>query len=469
MRARQSNNEILQLLKSAIHHKRSLYNHEISSIRDIFEAMDQDGSQFVEGHEIENAFKRLGFGLSDFSTQNFISHTDVDFDNKISFKEFEAVLLGKDTFSKLSREQNIILKSPRVHVYEAAQIVAKYMDINQDRHEIIEIFESYDHNNNGKLELQQFLGGVRELSGLSDVDTRKILYLISDNDNHASIDYLEFVHHLDSALKETVLENQRANLCKTLDDKKIARRAQKKKVRNLWDLVYEPPNPKHIFNENEMRSEHAYLAAMKVTPISLDLEPKTKPLEERDWSRMEIQKRMNTLVDYNPPGNSPLNVAFKDNNVREERYNIAVPRPIMTGKENIIKPVKPAGKPTKKNAKSFQPRGRRMKTMDMFKRTTAEYIPKAKREDGTPIPKPIFSPATHMKYDYKNAMKVPTLDIDFIKRVKKTNHSPSKSSRSWGRPTVNERLRAVKNGSPLPPEISQSARSHKWRYSTSTY
>ena len=62
-RARQSNVEILRLLKSAIRHKRSLYNHPINSIKDIFEAMDQDGSKYVEGIEIENAFKRLGFGL----------------------------------------------------------------------------------------------------------------------------------------------------------------------------------------------------------------------------------------------------------------------------------------------------------------------------------------------------------------------------------------------------------------------
>ena len=47
-RARQSNNEILQLLKSAIRHKRSLYNHEINSIKDIIEGT---GRQLGSGDE----------------------------------------------------------------------------------------------------------------------------------------------------------------------------------------------------------------------------------------------------------------------------------------------------------------------------------------------------------------------------------------------------------------------------------
>ena len=93
------------------------------------------------------------------------------------------------------------------------------MKVNQDRNEIVGVFETYDHNNNGKLELQQFLGGLREICGLSDEDTRKVLYLIGGNDQTVSIDYLEFVHHLDRALNEIVLENQRANLNKTLDEK----------------------------------------------------------------------------------------------------------------------------------------------------------------------------------------------------------------------------------------------------------
>ena len=60
-RARQSNVEILRLLKSVIRHKRSLYKStDQLDKKDIFEAMDQDGSKYVEGIEIENAFKRLG-------------------------------------------------------------------------------------------------------------------------------------------------------------------------------------------------------------------------------------------------------------------------------------------------------------------------------------------------------------------------------------------------------------------------
>ena len=86
-----------------------------------------------------------------------------------------------------------------------------------------------------------------------------------------------------------------------------------------------------------------------------------------------------------------------------------------------------------------------------------------------PIPEPIFSPATHMKYDYSKAMKVPTLDLQSFQQTKRQYSSPSsKSARNWACPTIKERLKAVQKGSPLPLEISQSARSERWRCSTST-
>ena len=123
-----------------------------------------------------------------------------------------------------------------------------------------------------------------------------MLYLIGGNDQTVSIDYLEFVHHLDRALNEIVLENQRANLNKTLDERKIEKRSAKKKVRNLWDLVYEPPDPKPIFDEDEMKGKHAYLKAMKIAPISLDSELAPNKSDDRDWSRVEVKKRINLEV-----------------------------------------------------------------------------------------------------------------------------------------------------------------------------
>ena len=42
----------------------------------------------------------------------------------------------------------------------------------------------------------------------------------------------------------------------------------------------------------EMKGKYAYLAAMKIAPISLDSELAPNKSDDRDWSRVEVKKRM---------------------------------------------------------------------------------------------------------------------------------------------------------------------------------
>ena len=219
-----------------------------------------------------------------------------------------------------------------------------------------------DHSNNGRLELQQFLGGVTELCGLSNEDTRKVLYLIGgEEDSSISIDYLEFVHHLDSALQQRSLENQRDTLNKTLEDRKEAKHKAPKRVRDLWDLVYEPPKPKQIFDEDQMKGKFEYLQAMKVAPLKIKHKDGLLTSQERDWSRVGVTKRLNELVDYTPPIDSPIrNTAI---NLPKKEGAIDRNSSIRNQTINNIAPKKPTVERKKASSNTFSPRRRKMSTM----------------------------------------------------------------------------------------------------------
>ena len=85
--------------------------------------------------------------------------------------------------------------------------------------------------------------------------------------------------------------------------------------------------------------------------------------------------------------------------------------------------------------------------MKPYKRKTSPLPKETRTDNGMPLPSPIFSRATHTKFEYAKAMKVPFLDMKSVKlRKSKTYIGASKSSRSWARKTVKDRLQAVSNG-----------------------
>ena len=88
-----------------------------------------------------------------------------------------------------------------------------------------------------------------------------------------------------------------------------------------------------------------------------------------------------------------------------------------------------------------------MSTMKPYKRKTSALPKKTRTDNGMPLPSPIFSKATHTKFEYTKAMKVPILDMKSVKNRKSKNYiGAAKSSRSWARQTVKDRLQAVSNG-----------------------
>ena len=463
-RARNSNNEILMLLKEAIRHKRVLFNKQINSIKDIFDAMDADGSEFVEGDEIEEAFKRLGFGLSDFSVQNFVSHTDIDFDNKISYDEFEAVLLGKDEFTKLAKEQNSVLNSNRVHVYEAAQIAAQYLNSDTDFFGVVDVFESFDHGGHGTLELQSFIGAVKQICPIKSTEIEKILNLL-ESESHA-INYLEFVHHLDGAVKQLALEQRREAM-----QKKLKQKQQKKtNARDQWDLVYEPPDPQPLFDES-LGETLRYSDALKIANVNTP-RPPPKPSGERDWSKVAVTTRIGNVrtgivpdIDVHSEyfdehtermlnrtgGGGDVSNGIK--NSQSTQLPLRVPEP-PTGDAAAGKKPKPGPSRRQLNALLRNYEG----TNGMFSpyKETSRVSAKEYKSVGVPVPKPIFTNDDKKKYNYSKKMKVTQLDMKNIQSLPKYSSPQAKTSRDWARQTLKERMNVLAKRSG-----SQSARRHE--------
>ena len=462
-RARKSNNEILQLLKSAIIHKRSLFNKEINSIKDIFDAMDADGSEFVEGIEIEKAFQRLGFGLSDYAMQNFISHTDMDFDNRISFEEFEAVLKGTDDFTKLSKDQNKTLKSNRAHVYEAARLVGTYLDNETSMLIVVDEFEKLDHDCLGTLDTLNFVGALKNMCAIPHKDIEMIIKLVGEADE---IDYIEFVHHLDNAMKQTVLDSRRMAVSEKLKKKKESKAA---KVRNQWDLVYEPPNPQPLFTES-LADSHKFTTAMRLAPPSNIRKPLKYRTDDRDWSKVAVTTRIDSL---NTGEDLALDMSAVKFPRSEERFNPAPPtlkdkkgtegggaaqtRTLVDREGDSEKPSQLSPRQLKSMLYNYE--GKNGNFSPYSKGSTHHPRPKAYAAVGVPIPEPLMSSSTHMKYDYTACLKVPTLNLTKIEGAQTQYSSPSsKSARNWDRTTLRQRMEGLRQGNSLPSESSKSAR-----------
>ena len=196
-----------------------------------------------------------------------------------------------------------------------------------------------------------------------------------EEDSSISINYLEFVHHLDSALQQRSLENQRDTLNKTLQDKKKQRQKTPKRVRDLWDLVYEPPKPKQIFDEDEMKGKFGYLKAMKVVPLKIRHKGWFITLSGARLEQVEVTKRLNELVDYTPPIDSPIR---KTDITLTKKGAINRNCSIRNHTINNIAPKKPNAERKRASSNTFSPRRRKMTTMKPYERKTSAFAKKAK-------------------------------------------------------------------------------------------
>ena len=88
---------------------------------------------------------------------------------------------------------------------------------------------------------------------------------------------------------------------------------------------------------------------------------------------------------------------------------------------NNIAPKKPNAERKRASSNTFSPRRRKMTKMKPYERKTSALPKKARTDTGMPLPSPIFSKATHTKFEYTKAMKVPILDMKSVKNRKSKN------------------------------------------------
>ena len=65
-----------------------------------FRAFDLDGDGLITQSELHSVLKKLGEDFSDDEVKELISEADLDGDGKVSFPEFEKMIVERDSTSK---------------------------------------------------------------------------------------------------------------------------------------------------------------------------------------------------------------------------------------------------------------------------------------------------------------------------------------------------------------------------------
>ncbi|XP_022090993.1 calmodulin-A-like isoform X3 [Acanthaster planci] len=65
----------------------------MASLRETFNAIDKDGNGYISMDEIEDLLKSLGVKPTEQELKNAMAEADTNQDNKISFEEFEKMML----------------------------------------------------------------------------------------------------------------------------------------------------------------------------------------------------------------------------------------------------------------------------------------------------------------------------------------------------------------------------------------
>ena len=67
----------------------------VMALRKVFEALDTDGSGFIEASDIKNLTSSAGFEVGDDELEQLVANCDTSGDGKISFEEFVVAAADK--------------------------------------------------------------------------------------------------------------------------------------------------------------------------------------------------------------------------------------------------------------------------------------------------------------------------------------------------------------------------------------
>ncbi|XP_051209461.1 calcium-dependent protein kinase 26 [Lolium perenne] len=158
---------------------RSLSEEELAGLKEMFKAMDADGSGAITFDELKEGLKRLGSNLNESEIRDLMEAADVDNSGTIDYDEFIAATVH---MNKLEREEHLLAA-----------------------------FAYFDKDGSGYITVDELEEACRE-HNMADVGIEDIISEV-DQDNDGRIDYGEFV----AMMKKGIIGNGKLTMRHTSD------------------------------------------------------------------------------------------------------------------------------------------------------------------------------------------------------------------------------------------------------------
>jgi len=134
---------------------------EIEGLRNMFEAIDTDGSGTITLEELKNAMKQFNMTMRD--VEELMAAADVDGSGQIEWGEFLAATINK---SQLEREENIYRAFRAIDkdgngVLSHQEITEALSDFGLSDSEITSVIQEVDADGNGEIDYDEFLTMMR--------------------------------------------------------------------------------------------------------------------------------------------------------------------------------------------------------------------------------------------------------------------------------------------------------------------
>uniref|UniRef100_A0ACD5YVU1 Uncharacterized protein n=1 Tax=Avena sativa TaxID=4498 RepID=A0ACD5YVU1_AVESA len=158
---------------------RNLSEEELAGLKEMFKAMDTDGSGAITFDELKEGLKRLGSNLNESEIRDLMEAADVDNSGTIDYDEFIAATVH---MNKLEREEHLLAA-----------------------------FAYFDKDGSGYITVDELEEACRE-HNMADVGIDDIISEV-DQDNDGRIDYGEFV----AMMKKGIIGNGKLTMRHTSD------------------------------------------------------------------------------------------------------------------------------------------------------------------------------------------------------------------------------------------------------------
>lgn len=139
---------------------RKLPNNELAGLREMFEAIDEDGSGTISVDELREGLRKKGTLLALQEVREIMDNIDVNGNSRIDYEEFLAAMMH---LSKLNREENMM-----------------------------EAFKHFDKDNSGFITKEEILVALAEVGENPDPDEVAAIIKTVDKNGDGTIDYEEF-------------------------------------------------------------------------------------------------------------------------------------------------------------------------------------------------------------------------------------------------------------------------------------